>query len=181
MIYYQKSSEREVSVTLLPDNKVKKSVYCFLPYVSAEKFLNTKITAFSKFLNFLKEEPQNSLVKIYDYQINLNDNFYCYVMEHLKSLNKKEESLADDFYNYHNGNLSKKEEREYSSLIKSHYKLYQFLEENCSSYNDVHGGNIGINKNSEYKFMDLEGAAWDFDAKQDCMFVKFKNKIIFKG
>jgi hypothetical protein len=86
------------------------------------------------------------MVNIYDYSVNFDDNSYYYVMESLKDLSKREENLADDFFNYHNGNLSKNSERQYLSLIKTNYKLYQFLEENCGSYDDVHGGNIGIDK-----------------------------------
>jgi hypothetical protein len=179
MIYHQRSSEREVSIIQLPDNKVKKSVFCYSQYNSAGSVKN-RIKAFSHYLRWVKENPQNFMVNIYDYSVNFEENSYFYVMEFLKDLNKREEHLADDFFNYHNGNLSKSSERQYQSLVKTNYKLYQFLEENCGAYDDVHGGNIGIDKNGQYKFMDLEGSAWSFNIKQNDLIVKFKNKIIFE-
>lgn len=179
MIYHQRSSEREVSIISLPDNKVKKSVFCYSQYNSAGSVKN-RIKSFSYYLKWLKENPQNFMVNVYDYSINFEDNSYFYVMEGLKDLSKREELLADDFFNYHNGNLSKNSERQYLSLIKTNYKLYQFLEENSGAYDDVHGGNIGIDKNGQYKFMDLEGSAWSFNVNKDRLFIRFKNKIIFE-
>lgn len=161
MIYNQKSSEREVIITKLPDNKIKKEVYCLTPYFNG-KSLKSRILSFSKFLNFLRENPHPGLVTIYDVSVNISENYYSYTMEELKELNKREEHLADDFYKYHNGDFSKNEERKYCSLIKNHYKLYSFLEKNSGLYDDIHGGNIGISKDGNYKFMDLEGSCWEF-------------------
>ncbi len=180
MIYHQKSSEREVIITKTSDGKIKKEVYCFSPYMFG-KSLKLRLTAFSHFLNWIKANPIPGLVTIHDSSTNLSENYYSYIMEELKELNRSEENLVDDYYKYHNGDLPKKEEREYNSLIKRHYKLYCFLEENSGLYDDIHGGNIGISKDGNYKFMDLEGSSWDFDAKQDAIWVKFKNKIIFQG
>lgn len=153
---YSISSQEESVYIYSKNDIIIKEVY-FNPLIKNKDY----IFAFKAFLEFHKKNNFPFLVKIFDYEFDLPNNYYKYSIEKLDKLSKSEYNLVDDYYyNYCST---------YKLFINEKLNnLINFLEDNKKYYSDIHSGNV-MKANKLYKFIDLEGV--NFFVKNNVLYI----------